>query len=65
MPQQARSRMTNPAHIQQEKVITAGDLEAFTDELLTRQLDEYHIAGASVSIVQDGRIVARQRLRLC
>ncbi len=41
----------------QKQVITSGDLEAFTDELLTRQLDEYHIAGATVSIVQDGRTV--------
>ena len=40
----------------QEQVLTAGDLEAFTDELITRQLDEYHIAGAIVSIVMDGRI---------
>lgn len=36
--------------------IETGDLETFTDELLTRQLDEYHIAGAIVSIVQDGKI---------
>jgi CubicO group peptidase (beta-lactamase class C family) len=40
--------------------IDTDDLETFTDELLTRQLAEYHIAGAVVSIVQDGRIeVAR------
>ena len=36
--------------------IDAGDLETFTDEIVTRQLDEYHIAGAAVSIVQDGKI---------
>jgi CubicO group peptidase (beta-lactamase class C family) len=36
--------------------IETGDLETFTDELITRQLDEYHIAGAVVSIVQDGKI---------
>ena len=41
----------------QEQVITAADVESFTDELLVRQLDEYHIAGATVSIVQGGRTV--------
>ena len=40
----------------QKQVLAAGDLEAFTDELISRQLDEYHIAGASVSIVRDGKI---------
>lgn len=39
-----------------EDKIETGDLEKFTDELLTRQLDEYHIAGAHISIVQDGII---------
>jgi CubicO group peptidase (beta-lactamase class C family) len=39
-----------------EQVITAGNLEAFTDELITQQLDKYHIAGATVSIVHDGGI---------
>ena len=40
--------------------IEAPDLETFTAELLARQLQEYHIAGAAVSIVQDGKIeVAR------
>jgi CubicO group peptidase (beta-lactamase class C family) len=37
-------------------VITATDLETFTDELIEKQLDEYHIAGAAVTIVQDGKI---------
>ncbi len=36
--------------------IEASDLGTFTDELLTRQLADYHIAGAIVSIVQDGKI---------
>jgi CubicO group peptidase (beta-lactamase class C family) len=40
----------------QENVITATDLETFTDELIEKQLDEYHIAGAAVTIVQDGKI---------
>ena len=36
--------------------IETGDLESFTDELLTQQLDDYHIAGAIVSIVQGSKI---------
>ncbi len=36
--------------------IEASDLGTFTDDLLTRQLADYHIAGAIVSIVQDGKI---------
>jgi CubicO group peptidase (beta-lactamase class C family) len=40
----------------QGQVLTATDLEAFTDELISRQMDEYHIAGASITIVQDGKI---------
>ncbi len=39
-----------------EGKIETGDLETFTDELLERQLAEYHIAGAMVSIVQGGKI---------
>ncbi len=41
----------------QEKLITAAVLESFTDELLSQQLQKYPIAGASVAVVQDGRIV--------
>ena len=36
--------------------LETGDLETFTDELLTRQLAEYHIAGAIVSIVKNGKV---------
>lgn len=36
--------------------IETSDLENFTDELLTQQLEDYHIAGAIVSIVQNGKI---------
>lgn len=39
----------------QDKIET-GDLETFTDDLINRQLAEYQIAGAIVSIVQDGKI---------
>ncbi|MFC0211005.1 serine hydrolase domain-containing protein [Paenibacillus chartarius] len=32
------------------------DLEAFTDELMQRSMNEHHVPGAVVSIVRDGRI---------
>jgi CubicO group peptidase (beta-lactamase class C family) len=34
----------------------AAELERFLDELLGRQLEERHIAGAAVSVVKDGRL---------
>jgi CubicO group peptidase (beta-lactamase class C family) len=40
----------------QENAITVSDLEAFFDNLVNQQLAEYHIAGATVSIVKDGKI---------
>jgi CubicO group peptidase (beta-lactamase class C family) len=32
------------------------ELEAFLDELLGKQMEEYHIAGAAVSVVKDGKL---------
>jgi CubicO group peptidase (beta-lactamase class C family) len=32
------------------------ELESFLDELLKRQMEEYHIAGAAVSVVKDGKL---------
>jgi CubicO group peptidase (beta-lactamase class C family) len=32
------------------------ELEAFLDELFGRQMEEHHIAGAAVSVVQDGKL---------
>lgn len=32
------------------------ELETFLDELLTQQMEEYHIAGAAVSVVKDGEL---------
>jgi CubicO group peptidase (beta-lactamase class C family) len=32
------------------------ELEAFLDELLGSQMEEYHIAGAAVSVVKDGKL---------
>ena len=36
--------------------IETSDMQAFAEDLIPRQLAEYHIAGAIVSIVQDGKI---------
>lgn len=32
------------------------ELEGFLDQLLSKQLEEYHIAGAAVSVVKDGKL---------
>ena len=32
------------------------ELEAFLDELMAKEMEEYHIAGAAVSIVKDGQL---------
>lgn len=32
------------------------ELEAFLDDLIGRQMEEYHIAGAAVAVVKDGRL---------
>jgi CubicO group peptidase (beta-lactamase class C family) len=32
------------------------ELEAFLDDLLGKQMEEYHIAGAAVSVVKDGKL---------
>ncbi len=40
-----------------ERSLAGDDLEAFTDALIPPQLSDYQIAGAMVSIVQDGEIV--------
>jgi len=32
------------------------ELEAFLDELMAKDMDEYHIAGAAVSVVKDGKL---------
>jgi CubicO group peptidase (beta-lactamase class C family) len=33
------------------------ELEAFLDDLLGRQMEEHHIAGAAVSVVKDGKVL--------
>lgn len=34
----------------------AGEMEAFMDEMFTRHMEEYHIAGAAVAVVKDGQL---------
>jgi CubicO group peptidase (beta-lactamase class C family) len=34
----------------------AAEMEAFLDDLFTRQMEEYHIAGAAVAVVKDGQL---------
>lgn len=34
----------------------AAEMEAFMDDLLARQMEEYHIAGAAVAVVKDGQL---------
>lgn len=34
----------------------AAEMEAFMDELLTSQMEEYHIAGTAVAVVKDGQL---------
>src|SRR5688572_24354218 len=34
----------------------AAEMEAFLDELFAKQLEEYHVAGAAISVVKDGEL---------
>ncbi len=49
-----RNALTAP--LQKPGPTDPAELEAFLDELLGRQLKEYHIAGAAVSVVKDGKL---------
>ena len=40
-----------------DRLIDPAELEGFLDDLVARQLTEYHIPGASVAIVKDGRLL--------
>jgi len=52
----APGRNAPTAPLQQQGPTNPAELEAFLDELLGRQMEEYHIAGAAVSVVQDGKL---------
>jgi len=41
---------------QGQGVTDPAELEAFLDELLGRQMEEHHIAGAAISVVKDGKL---------
>lgn len=41
---------------QAEGPTDAGEMEAFMDEMFTRHMEEYHIAGAAVAVVKDGQL---------
>jgi len=42
--------------LQQQGPTDPAELEAFLDDLLGKQMEEYHIAGAAVSVVKDGKL---------
>ncbi|HAX69038.1 MAG TPA: serine hydrolase domain-containing protein [Anaerolineales bacterium] len=41
---------------QAEGPTDAGEMEVFMDEMFTRHMEEYHIAGAAVAVVKDGQL---------
>lgn len=47
---------TPTAAVQQQGPTDAAELEAFLDDLLAQEMEEYHIAGAAVSVVKDGEL---------
>jgi CubicO group peptidase (beta-lactamase class C family) len=42
--------------LQQQGPTDPAELEAFLDELFEKDMEDYHIAGAAVSVVKDGRL---------
>jgi len=52
----ASGRNVPTAPSQQQGPSDPAELGAFLDELLGRQMEEYHIAGAAVSVVKDGEL---------
>jgi CubicO group peptidase (beta-lactamase class C family) len=57
----ALARESMVAHVptalsQAQGLSDPAELEAFLDELFAKQMEEYHIAGAAVSVVKDGEL---------
>jgi CubicO group peptidase (beta-lactamase class C family) len=50
------ARNVPTARLQQQAPTDRAELEAFLDELLGREMEENHIAGAAVSVVKDGEL---------
>src|SRR5215218_847828 len=46
-----------PAASSQQGPTDPAELETFLDDLLGKEIKEYHIAGAAVAIVKDGKLV--------
>ena len=47
---------THPSALQQPGPTDPAELEAFLDDLIGKEMTEYHIAGAAVSVVKDGKL---------
>ena len=52
----ASGRNVQTAPSQPQGPTNPAELEAFLDDLLGRQMRDYHIAGAAISVVKDGRL---------
>ena len=52
----AAARNVPAAPSQRQGPTDSRELEAFLDDLIGRQMEEYHIAGAAVSVVKDGKL---------
>jgi CubicO group peptidase (beta-lactamase class C family) len=52
----APGRNVPTAPAQQQGPTDRAELEAFLDDLLGKEMEEYHIAGAAVSVVKDGEL---------
>src|SRR5512142_2951528 len=50
------SRSLPSAPSQPQGLTDPAELETFLDELLAKQMEEKHIAGAAVSVVKDGKL---------
>jgi len=53
-PAMAQGNSATPP--QQQGPSDPAEMEAFMDELIEKQMDEHHIAGAAVSVVKDGKL---------
>ena len=45
------------ALLQQQGLTDPTEMEAFLDGLMKKEMEEYHIAGAAISVVKDGRLL--------
>ena len=52
----ASDKNASTASSQPQGPTDPAELEAFLDELFAKQMEEYHVAGAAVSVVKDGKL---------